>query len=48
MRVEKKSGIAVVFLECISVECRLTKSKVTTVANQKKGRYHEEPMRTRV
>ena len=28
------------------IECRKTKTKVITTANQNKGKYHKEPMRT--
>ena len=30
----------------LSVECRKTKTKVITTANQKKDKYHKEPIRT--
>ena len=33
-------------LQRFSIECRKTKAKVTTTANQNKGEYHKEPMRT--
>ena len=33
-------------LERFSIECRKTKTKVITTANQNKGKYHKEPMRT--
>ena len=33
-------------LEQFSIECRKTKTKVITTANQNKGKYHKEPMRT--
>ena len=35
-------------LECFSNECHKTKTKVIRAANQRKGKYPEEPMRTRV
>lgn len=35
-------------LECFSTECHKTKTKVIRAANQRKGKYPEEPMRTRV
>ena len=33
-------------IERFSIECRKTKTKVITMANQNKGKYHKEPMRT--
>ena len=33
-------------LERFSIECRKTKTKVITTANQNKGKYHKEPIRT--
>ena len=33
-------------LEQFSIECRKTKTKVITTANQNKDKYHKEPMRT--
>ena len=32
--------------EGFSIECRKTKTKVMTTANQNKGKFHKEPMRT--
>ena len=33
-------------IEQFSIECRKTKTKVITTANQNKDKYHNEPMRT--
>ena len=33
-------------LEQFSIECRKSKTKVITTANQNKDKYHNEPMRT--
>ena len=33
-------------LEQFSIECRKTKTKVITTANQNEDKYHKEPMRT--
>ena len=33
-------------LEHFSIECRKTKTKVITMANQNKGKFHKKPMRT--
>ena len=35
-----------IWLEHFSIECRKTKTKVITTANQNKDKYHKEPMRT--
>lgn len=32
-------------MERITIECRMTKTKVVTTANQKKGKNHQEPMK---
>lgn len=34
--------------ERFSIECRKTKTKAITTANQKEGKYHKEPIRTRI
>ena len=36
------------FIERFSIECRKTKTKVITTANQNKGKYPKEPMRTQI
>ena len=33
------------FSEHFSIECRKTKAKAISTANQKKAKYHKEPMR---
>ena len=33
------------FIERFSIECRKTKTKVITTANQNRGKYQKEPMR---
>ena len=33
-------------LESFSIECRKTKTKIITTANQNKGKYSKEPIRT--
>ena len=33
-------------IEHFSIECRKTKTKVIRTANQNKGKYHKEPIRT--
>lgn len=33
-------------LERFSIECLETETKIITLANQKRGKYLEEPMRT--
>ena len=33
-------------LERFSIECLKTETKIITLANQKRGKYLEEPMRT--
>ena len=35
-------------LERFSIECRKTKTKVISTANQKEGKYIEDPMRTQI
>ena len=42
----KSSFLAKCSLEQFSIECRKTKTKVITTANQNKDKYHNEPMRT--
>ena len=40
------NGKTKVIMLCSLLECHETKTKVITVANQRKGKYHKEPIRT--
>ena len=42
----KKEAFRVIILERFSIGCRKTKTKVITTANQNKGKFQREPMRT--
>ena len=43
---ERKICSQLCILERFSIECRKTKTKVLTTANQNKGKFQREPMRT--
>ena len=44
--VSNKRRVSSYCLECISIECGKTKTRVIKAANQNEGKYHKEPMKT--